>query len=284
MKEIEISSSRQGMIDVPHGKIFYEYFGEGNRPVLITCNGINQTTESWRKYLPQLTHFVDVLAWDYSVQGQSLIADGYDLSIDDLVIELEMLLAAVVIEQQAVFLLGMCFGSTPALEFTLKHPQRVKSLVLTGAIVTREEAFIQRHRLMRKFFDQGRTDVLIDMFMSMMFGSRMLSVFNFIPPDKKQKLTDRIKSGFTPGFTALLKAQEDYLIQHEYETSRYSAIESPTLLISGDEDLITLVKYQLRLKVLLKHCEYREYEGAGHLLYIEQEQRFFDDVINFLCA
>lgn len=278
-----METTKSGMVETSHGKINYEYLGQGDKPLCVMCNGINQTTESWHKYLPRLTPHVDVLIWDYGVQGKSAHGGG-DVSFATLCDDLEAVIETVQPPQAPIYLMGICFGSGTALEYAARHPQRVSGMVLTGTIVTREEAFLLRHRVMRRLFDAGQTEFMIEFFMSMMFGGRMLMLFNFMPEEKKATLMEKIRSGFTVGFTSLLKAQERHLEDQDSNVKRYAGIPARTLLISGDEDLITPVKFQKKLQDLMVDCAYSEYEGAGHLLYMEQEERFFSDAMSFLCT
>ncbi len=106
-----------------------ESHGEGT-PVLFSC-GLNTTHENFR---PQVAPFVAaghrVLLWDYRGHGKSESPDdAAAYSIDHVVDDIARVLDEHAGGRPAV-LAGLSFGGLASLHFALRHPERVRALVL----------------------------------------------------------------------------------------------------------------------------------------------------------
>ena len=57
-----------------------------------------------------------------------------------------------------------------------------------------------------------------------------------------------------------------------------------TLIIWGDKDPFLPVSHAERMRSKMKHAELIVYSGVGHYTFIEESNRFVDDVIKFLAS
>jgi pimeloyl-ACP methyl ester carboxylesterase len=116
-----------GHVEVDNGKIFYESAGKG--PALVFLHDGLVHREVWQE---QFSHFAGeyrVVRYDRRGYGNSSPAQGTYSSLDDL----DRLFTALGIDKAC--LIGMSAGGALAIDFTLIHPDRVSGLVLVGAVV-----------------------------------------------------------------------------------------------------------------------------------------------------
>jgi 3-oxoadipate enol-lactonase len=52
-------------------RIWWEYFGTGDREAVCLLNGLAMHTKAWYGFLPLLTDEYDVILYDYPGQGES---------------------------------------------------------------------------------------------------------------------------------------------------------------------------------------------------------------------
>jgi len=110
--------------------MYYEIHGEGEPLVLIS--GLNSDHTLYRGVLPQLAAKYQVIVFDNRGVGQT---DKPDIpySIDMMADDTAGLLDAIGITQAHI--LGTSMGGRIAVALALRHPQRVKSLILVSTIV-----------------------------------------------------------------------------------------------------------------------------------------------------
>ncbi|MDX1408174.1 MAG: Ig-like domain-containing protein, partial [Saprospiraceae bacterium] len=68
-----LAPDRTGFVTVEGGsrRVYWEYFGRGEREVAVLLNGLAMLTRSWYRTVPSLHPEYDVLLYDYFGQGQS---------------------------------------------------------------------------------------------------------------------------------------------------------------------------------------------------------------------
>ena len=109
--------------------LYAEAHGDG-LPVVFSCP-LNTTRENWRPQVEPLTAAgFRVVLWDYRGHGRSDAPDEAEAySIDHVIDDLGRVLDWAAPGEPAV-LAGLSFGGLASLHFTLRHPQRVRALLL----------------------------------------------------------------------------------------------------------------------------------------------------------
>lgn len=84
-------------------------------------------------------------------------------------------------------------------------------------------------------------------------------------------------------------SQEMYLRQLHAATAfnvedRLEAIECPTLVVSGDADVIVPVENSYNLAKRIPNAELQIVAGGGHMFFIEQPDEFNEVVVRFICG
>ena len=115
-----------GYVDVPGGKLYYDAIGEGQPLVMIHDGLLHRKT--WDYQFAKFQKYHRVIRYDRRGYGESSAPEGPYSNEDDLLRVLDRF------GLERAVLMGMSSGGGLAIDFALAHPERVKSLVLVGAI------------------------------------------------------------------------------------------------------------------------------------------------------
>ena len=270
-------ASQSANLTINAATIHFERYGSGGKPVLVICNGMNQTTASWHRYLQFLLPTHDVLLWEYG-----LVGDGHDRYMQ-FVDQLEGVIKTAVDKQEELHLMAVCYGGGVAHEYALRHPLRIKSLIYSGVMLTPEIPGIERIQAFRKIYDGGMKQALVDIFFSSMLGTNLLLEFRTMPAEIYNNTVAKMSASFTSAFPILARLQTEYLL--ELRTAAHRPIVNiPTLLIIGEEDQITTQAQQLKIVSLYAKIQVDHYPNVGHLTYMEATKQFFDRVCSHTTA
>lgn len=116
---------RTGTVDVEGGSLYYEEAGKGS-PVVFIHGGFGDR----RMWDEQFSHFAGghrVIRYDHRGYGESPAPGSAYSPVDDLVRLLDRL------GVERAHIVGNSMGATLALDFTLKHPERVASLTMVSS-------------------------------------------------------------------------------------------------------------------------------------------------------
>ena len=116
-----------GFIGVDGGKIYYEMAGTGENIVLLHDGMVSN--EIWDYQFPVLAKYYKVTRYDRRGYGKSTDPAAPYSDIEDL----HQLFLKLNIEKAVLF--GMSSGGGCVIDFTLKYPEKVKSIILVGAVV-----------------------------------------------------------------------------------------------------------------------------------------------------
>ncbi len=120
--------SDTGYIVVDGGKLYYETSGKGENIILIHDGMIHSVI--WDNQFYEFAKTNKVIRYDRRGYGKSPSPNTKYSNIDDL----DKLFIQLKIDKAILF--GMSAGGGLAIDFTLKHPEKVTALVLVGAVVS----------------------------------------------------------------------------------------------------------------------------------------------------
>ena len=114
--------------------IHYQLIGNPTKPIIVLCHGLSATLEMWRSQINYFSEDYCILAWDNRGHGSSSAPEETsDYSIELFSEDLLGLLQHLDIHTP-IILIGMSFGGHTALDFTVRYPEMVKSLVLSDSV------------------------------------------------------------------------------------------------------------------------------------------------------
>jgi pimeloyl-ACP methyl ester carboxylesterase len=238
-----------------------------NPPVFILLHGFGANTFSYRFVTEPLSAYGDVIAYDRpgfgftqrpsSWEGENPYGSaGNDLILDELIAEYA--------SNREVFLVGHSAGGTQAAQYVLDNPGAVTGLILISpAILTTGGS----PSGLNWIFSIPQLDHLGPLLVSSIASSGMdlldRSWFD------KSKITDEIKAGYRApleiigweeGFWEFNRAPRTFDVK-----DRLSEIKIPTLLITGDADVVVATADTEALATMIDGSILVVIPNSGHL-------------------
>ncbi len=236
------------------------HFDEGQGSPLVFVHGFPLDHTMWRHQIAEFRHTHRVLAVDLPGFGQSSAAPG-EMSIAGFADQLaEFLVQMDVIEQ--VTLCGLSMGGSIALQFALRHPEKLSHLILCDcrAVADSPEAQKMRHDLADRVLKQG-TAFVADAMATRLFAASTLA--------QQPELVQAIQSVIRSSAPASVAGGARALAHREDVVPRLREIVHPALVIVGSEDVISPVDEMRQIAERLMHGTLAVIEGAGHMAPLE---------------
>ena len=252
----------------------YHDVGEGFPALFIHGSGPGVSAwANWRLVMPALSERLRVIAPDMAGFGFSERPAGIQYDLDTWVAQAIGLLDALGLEQADV--VGNSFGGALALAMAIRHPQRVRRLVLMGSVGVPFDitegldavwGYTPSFENMRRIMDYFAWD---------------RSLVN----DELAELRYRasIRPGFQESFGAMFPAPRqrwvDALASREEDIR---ALPHETLIVHGRDDRVIPLLTSLTLAEWIDRSQLHVYGRCGHWTQIEHAARFAKLVGDFL--
>jgi 2-hydroxymuconate-semialdehyde hydrolase len=252
----------------------YHDVGEGFPVLMIHGSGPGVSAwANWRLVMPALARNSRVIAPDMAGFGFSARPDSYDYSMDNWVKQAVGLLDALNIEQTD--LVGNSFGGALALALTIRHPERVRRLVLMGSVGVPFEI----------------TEGLDAVWGYTPSFENMRSIMDYFAWDRslvndelaQLRYEASIRPGFQESFAAMFPApRQRWVDAMASPEADIRAIEHETLIIHGRDDRVIPLQTSLTLHQLISRSQLHVFGRCGHWTQIEHAGRFARLVSDFL--
>lgn len=254
-------------ITVNNADIYYEDSAPNDhqKPVIVFAHGL---LWSGRMYDKQVEHFKKdyrCITFDFRGQGQSQITkDGYDM--DNLTKDTIGLLDALDIDK--CHFVGLSMGGFVAQRIAIHYPERLLSLSLleTSADAEDPKNVPQYRKLMKAIRWLGMKRVSQKV-MPIMFGSTFLQAKER-KADRKawlSMLQSNRKGGTVKATTGVIDRKGVY--------EQLGSIQTPTLIIVGDEDAATPYDKSERMHFAIDGSKLAVIKGAGHTSTVEEPEQ-----------
>ena len=252
----------------------YHDVGDGFPALFIHGSGPGVSAwANWRLVMPALSERLRVIAPDMAGFGFSERPAGIRYDLDTWVAQAIGLLDALGLEQADV--VGNSFGGALALAMAIRHPQRVRRLVLMGSVGV---PFDITEGLDAVW---GYTPSFENMRRIMDYFAWNRSLVN----DELAELRYRasIRPGFQESFGAMFPAPRqrwvDALASRE---EHIRALPHETLIVHGRDDRVIPLLTSLTLAEWIDRSQLHVYGRCGHWTQIEHAARFAKLVGDFL--
>lgn len=252
----------------------YHDVGTGFPVLLIHGSGPGVSAwANWRLTIPALAAGRRVIAPDMVGFGYSERPEGVQYNMATWVAQAVGLLDALGIEQAD--LVGNSFGGGLALALAIRHPQRVRRLVLMGAAGV-------------SFPITPGLDAVWGYQPSITNMRKLLDVFAFDRSLMSDELAElRYKASIQPGFQEAFQSMfpaprqngVDALASREEDIR---ALPHETLVVHGREDQVIPLANSLTLAQWIARAQLHVFGRCGHWTQIEHAARFTQLVSNFL--
>lgn len=257
-----------GSVDV-EGPLSWRESGEGD-DVIVFLHGLGGSRTAWEPQLEALSDRWRCVAWDLPGYGASEPIEPLTFpAVADAVVSLLDRLGV-----ERAHLCGLSFGGQQALHVALRHPGRVRSLVLAdtspafGLDGSDPEAW---RRSRTDALDAGRTPA--DMAAGIVDA---IAGPDFAGPER-----DRTIAAFARIPASGLRAAVDCLPTHDVR-AELAGIAAPALVVVGELDRETPLAYSRALADGLPDARLEVIPGVGHLTPAEAPDRFNQLVRAFL--
>lgn len=240
---------------------------EGIGETLVFIHGLSDNLLYWEFLACNLKEDYQVLRVDLRGHGESELGDD-EISIDTYVDDLYNLLDELGIGQ--INLIGFSLGSAIALDFTVKYPHIVSSLVLMSSFYKvdehLEDIFNQFENALESSFED-----FYDLILPMVLCPDVIE-------DNKQELEAlKVIISQSANVQAYIKAIGAGL-NFDIE-DKLSSIDVSTLILAGRYDDITLLESQKELQSKIKNSELIVFDDVKHNLLIGENN---EKILNIL--
>src|SRR5919112_1248563 len=259
-------------VQVGNVGLYYEEHGAGEPVVLVP--GFGTGLWIWYRQIPSLAEAFRVIAFDPRGVARSDKPDE-PMTIRRYADDVAALLEALNVERAHV--LGASFGGFVAQEFALAYPARTRSLILCCTSFGGP-----RHRPPAP--------------------ETLQAIASTKGLNTEERVRENLLLAFSPEFVANNAAEVERIIALRGENDvpeygyvrqlqaamafdaedRVSGIEAPTLVITGDADVIVPHENSVNLAARIPGATLRVIQGGSHTFFIERPEEFNSAVIEFI--
>lgn len=228
---------------------------------------------NWRLVMPQLAERARVIAPDMAGFGYTERRPDLRYDMDTWVAQAVGMLDALGIERAD--LVGNSFGGGLALQVAIRHPHRIRRLVLMGSVGVR-------------FDITPALDAVWGYTPSIETMRGLLDLFAYdrsLANDELAKLRYEasIRPGFQESFAAMFPApRQRWVDAMASNVEDIKALPHETLVIHGREDQVIPLDTSLTLAQWIPNAQLHVYGKCGHWTQIEHAARFARLVADFL--
>lgn len=272
-KTVSQTASRvdSASIAVNGTRLFYEIAGAGS--VVVLMHGGNLDRRMWDDQFSILAQSHRVVRFDARGFGRSEPADSpYEAQAD-----LYALLVALHIPRAS--LVGLSLGGRIAIDFALTHPDMVDRLVLASPGLSGWQWAAQDSTWRpeaQAILEHGDTVQAVLMWLKSDYMRPAMEHANLAP--RLRELT----AANVPYWKGLLRHGDSERAISPSAATRVRMIDMPTLLVVGDRDNLDIQRIADTLDSELPHARKVTMHGAGHMVNMEQPERFTALVGDFL--
>ncbi|WP_409273391.1 alpha/beta fold hydrolase [Neobacillus sp. SCS-31] len=252
------------MMNINGNELFYEVFGdsEASKTVMF-FNGVMTTTSSWALYYPLFEKLgYRIVLHDFKGQMKSAKPDG-PYTFREHAEDAKVLLDRLGI--QKVHLVGTSYGGAVALRFAIDYPEIAVSLTLIDVASELGET--------TRLFLEGWKQLAIGPQGEAFFWGAVPSLYcNSFVEKNKEFLAERAKLMNDIGedyFNGQVHLYDTYINDSDV-TDELCKVKCPTLVVVGENDLLTPRRFS---DILVRHIPDTEYliiPECGHVTIFEQ--------------
>ena len=282
--------TREGFVDVPGGKVWYQVVGAADAIPVITVHGGPGGTHDYLEPLAELADERPVVFYDQLGAGKSDRPDDMSLWHNDRFVD-ELSRVIDVIAPRRLHLLGQSWGTIFATEYALRQPARLVSLILASpclsvpryaaaaadlraALPPEVRAVLDRHEA------AGTTDSDEYTAASMAFYARYICRLDPWPDALTRTFNQLNQTVYAhmqgPSEFTITGIHKDYDV-----TGRLTEIRVPTLFTCGRHDEMRPEEVGLYHR-LLPGSELVVFEQSSHTAHLEESERYLHVVRDFL--
>ena len=270
MTKLEIAKT------IKTGSFDTNYHDEGSGFPLLLVHGSGPGVSAWanwRLVIPELSKNARVLAPDMVGFGYTDRPDRIAFNMKTWVQQAVDFLDALEIEQADI--VGNSFGGALAIAMCIEHPERIRKLVLMGAMGVNFEITPGLDSVWGYTPSVENMKTMLDLFVY----DKSIATDDLA----KMRYEASIESGFQESFSAMFPLpRQEWVDFMAYSDEEIAKIKHHTLIIHGREDRVIPISNSYKLINLIDDAQLHVFGHCGHWTQIEQSKRFSILVASFL--
>ncbi|MGH7844034.1 MAG: alpha/beta fold hydrolase [Candidatus Binatia bacterium] len=230
---------------------------------LVFINGFQQSMAMWHSLVCRFSQSHRIVLFDFPNQGGGRIVEGSSyLSLDEQVDILDAVINATIGEKH-LSLCSASWGGVIALAYAVRHPQRLKSLIL-ASIGTRAN---------QKMIDMI-TDGLETIKDRLQVAQSIIENFGKdLPAAMKNRIVCQLKRMDTESFQAFFQHGSAVIsVRDLAKVVDVGEVRCRTILLYGENDAIVDLEDVKFLASQMPHSELRLIKDVGHFLHLEKDE------------
>jgi pimeloyl-ACP methyl ester carboxylesterase len=277
----EIRPTRAAHLSVDGLDIFFEYFGERLTEPVCLLNGLAMHTKAWYPFIDRLVPDHEVLLFDYPGQGESTSIDA-PVTMPQLAGILDRLAAHLALP--SLHVVGVSYGGFVALEFARLFQQRLRTLTLSGILLSHETLFEMYEALSLRFYRGGAAafELYTHYMYEKIFGEAFVTA---VGAERLESMRQRFHERYAQRVHSLVRlteAQDPFFAALDANMPGYRAITALTLVMPGADDRAIPVAAQRKICDILPNARWSPIAGSGHVVYLEQPDVFWPALTAFI--
>ena len=262
------------MITVANGiEIGYDDVGSATGIPLVFAHAFPLNRTMWAPQVSAMVERCRCVAWDYRGLGESAATPPFtvDQYADDLAALLDQL------HLDKIVLVGCSMGGYVSLAFWRRHAKRVRALVLadTRAGADTAEGLAKREEQIAQARNEGATAVANALIQGVVGKTTREK-----QPDTYDAVHRMMAQAPVDGIVAAIEA----MMHRPDSTPLLASIDVPTLVVVGDQDVLTPVKEARAMHEQIRGSRLEVIAQAGHLACLERPAAFNHVLTEFLGA
>ncbi len=258
-----VSPPTKGKLTIQRFVVPYRVYGAGEY-TLVFINGVQQSMAMWHSFVRRFSRSYRIVLFDLPNQGAGRIVTGsVDLSLDEQV----DILAAVIDATggtDPLTVVSASWGGVIAMAYAVRHPQRLKSLILASMGTRANQKMID-------MISQGLQSPVKD---PLEVAETLIEgIGQDLPAAMKNKIVSQFQNMGPDAFRAFLQHGSTVLSVRELgKVVDVSKIQCKTILLHGKNDTIVDFDDVRNLASQIPRSELRVIENVGHFLHLEKEE------------
>ena len=253
-----------------------------NKPVMVFIHGWGGSLRYWRRTAKALSQEYDCLLYDLRGFGRSVSPAripniNYDL--EEYAKDLIILLNTLKIDR--VYIHAHSMGASIATLFINRYSDRIEKAILAcnGIFEYDEKAFAAFHK-----FGGYVVKFRYNWFLKVPFADRLFMARFLHRPIKKSDRVAFLEDFLLADYEAAVGTIYTSVSKQAVETmaKEFAKITVPTLMISGEKDIIIPAKMGKEASQLNPKLEYQEISNTGHFPMLEAEAIYLERIKSFL--
>lgn len=273
-------SANSRFVSVDGVRIHYQEFGDPTHPTLLLIHGYTASVYVWRYAAPMLSDAgfhvvaVDLLGFGYSEKPA-----WFEYSITAQARMVSRFMDRLGIGQAT--LIGSSYGGAVASTIALDYPARVEKLVLVDAVCNDD---LKNHPILKLAAIPGVGEAITPFLADSKAFTRYRMRGTIAPANRHIISDERVESLHRPlsaadGHHALLATSRNWHACRIEQDAHL--INQPTLIVWGEDDLVTPVRDGYKLHDSILHSRLVVFKNCGHVPMEEKSELFADLVAEF---